>query len=126
MKGAVKQPFWSLRPTARGRSLEVAWWLAALLLAIGLAAGALRAGGASPGPVVASAQFDATVFQRRCAHRVIDLTQGKPEQYIIDQLNLQCFNPIKRPPPPVPRACIVPMTWGPTVAMPRVFGCLLS
>ena len=126
MKGAVKQPFWSLRPTASGRSLEVSCWLAALILAIGLARGTPPAAGAFPGPVVAAAQFDATVFQRRCAHRVIDLTQGKPEQYIIDQLNLQCFNPIKRPPPPVPRACIVPMTWGPTVAMPRVFGCLLG
>lgn len=126
MKGAVKLPFWSLRPMAPGRSLEVACWLAALLLAIGLAPGALRAGGASPVAIVAAPQFDATVFQRRCAHRVIDLTQGKPEQYIIDQLNLQCFNPIKRPPPRVRRGCIGPMTWGPTVAMPRVFGCLLG
>jgi hypothetical protein len=126
MKGAVKQPFWSLRPTATGRSLEVACWVAALILAIRLAPGALPAGGVSPKPVVAAAQFDATVFQRRCAHRVIDLTQGKPEQYIIDQLNLQCFNPIKRPPPPVSRACIGPTTWGPTVAMPRFFGCLLG
>jgi hypothetical protein len=126
MKGLVKQPFWSLRPTAPGRSLEVACWLATLILAIGLARGALPVGGASPRPVVAAAQFDATVFQRRCAHRVIDLTQGKPEQYIIDQLNLQCFNPIRRPLPPVRSACGGPMTWAPAVAVPRVSGCLLG
>ncbi|HEV2013052.1 MAG TPA: hypothetical protein VGR77_04095 [Candidatus Dormibacteraeota bacterium] len=120
----MKQPFWPQRPTAPGRSLAIACWLAALILAIGLAPGVLPGGGASAGAVVAAAQFDATVFQRRCAHRVIDLTQGKPEQYVIDQLNRQCFNRIQRPPPPASRACIRPVTWEPPVAMPRVFGCL--
>jgi hypothetical protein len=126
MKIAGKEVFWPLRPTATARRLEVACWLAALILAMGLAPGALPTGGASPGPVVATVQFDATVFPRRCVRRVIDLTQGQSEAHIIDQLNLQCFNPIQRPPPPVSRACLRSVTWGPPVAMPRVFGCLLG
>jgi hypothetical protein len=126
MKIAGKEVFWPLRPTAPARRLEVASWLAALILAIALAPGALPAGRALPGPVVATAQFDATVFPRRCVRRVIDLTQGQPEPYIIDQLNLQCFNPIQRPPTPISSACLRSVTWMPAVTMPRVFGCLLG
>jgi len=122
MKIAAEQPLWPLRPAADGRVLEVACWLAALILAFGLGPGALQAGGASSRPIVTVAQFDVTIFPRRCVRRVIDLTQGRPERYIIDQLNLQCFNPIRRP--QRAPACTRPITWGPAVAMARVSGCL--
>lgn len=126
MKIAGNEVFWPLRPRSLARRLEIVCWVAALILAIGLAPGALPAGGGSAGPVVATVQFDATIYPRRCVRRVVDLTQGQPEQYIIDQLNLQCFNPIQRPPPPVRRACAQPVTWWPAVTIPRVSGCRLG
>ena len=123
MKTAGERPFRGQR-TAGTRGLEFACWLAALVLAFGLAPGALQAGGTASGPVLTVARLDVTIFPRRCVRRVIDTTQGRSERYIIDQLNRQCFNPIQRP--PRAPACTRPIIWGPTVTNPRVFGCLRS
>jgi hypothetical protein len=93
MKIAAQRGFWPLRPTPTARGLELGCWLAAGVLAVGLAispappAGppvrAVRAIGIPQAP-------DLLAYRQHCIDRVLASDLGMTEEYVVRKINQQC------------------------------------
>ena len=131
MKTRAKQGFWPLRPLTASRSLELACWLAAGVLALALvlapapnlrpAAAAIAATSPAPAP-------HWTIYQQHCIERILARAAEKTEEYVANEINQLCIAPFRGMPAAAagvtPAACGPRLTLGLTAAGRPVAGCL--
>ena len=96
MKIAARPSFWSLRPITAARRLELSCWLAAALLAVGLAlapAPGARADAARIAPSAASLAGQQAIYQR-CVEKILASVAGSTEEYVAREINQLCIDPL--------------------------------
>src|SRR3982074_2955188 len=127
MKIAGQQRFWPLRPTLTPLRLEFGCWVAAGLLALGLAtspaapvgvtAPSARALGVPQSP-------DVLAYRQHCIDRILASDLGDTEEYVVRLINQQCSTRRRiaaRPPGP---ACGRPLLVGFIRVAGRAAGCV--
>lgn len=127
MKIPARRGFWSLRPTAASRGLELGAWLAAGLLAAALvistappagpAVRAMRAIGVLRAP-------DLLAYRQHCIDRVLASDLGMTEVYVVRQINQQCSTRRRTGAGPVGLTCGRPFVAQLTPIARRVTGCV--
>jgi hypothetical protein len=131
MKTRAKQGFWPLRPLPAARSLELACWLAAAVLALAL----VLAPAPNPGPaapvIAATAAPPAphwTIYQQHCIERILARAADKTEEFVANQINQQCIAPFRTrfsaAAGLTPMSCERPFTLPLAATVKPVAGCL--
>src|SRR4030081_3251405 len=93
MKIEDRRAFWPLRPTLTSVRLELGCWLAAGLLAIGLATSPTAPGSPPPQSVRALGvpqAPDVLAYRQHCIDRILASDLGDTEEHVVRLINQQC------------------------------------
>ena len=109
MKVGNPLPFWSLCPRAAAARLELGCWLAAGLLALGLAFMPAPNGRAVLQSIAATTTAPAphvSIYQGRCMQRILGHAAGKTDEAVAALIDRLCFAPFRGHPSLVARQAL--------------------